>query len=408
MSTTPCPSVIERVCASVDGADDVITAHIAECPACRSAWASDQQLRALAASLPEPPAGDVIATRAMLLARAQGPTRQSPPAWRSRVAARVAAAALSGVAAAAAVVWLVTQAPTPSSKGAVHVHGVVDVVRLASLPNEVVRLTEGAITVEVAPLRAGERFRVVTSDAEVEVRGTAFDIVAVGDQLQSVRVLHGLVEVRPAGGETVLLSAGERWTRPTPTATATPTTTLTTTPTTETTETTTPTTEPSRTPSPSSILRPRAVVGRVDVAPAPTSTPLPTPQMGPDEIAYAEGWSALRDAQFHLAAESFARVLGSDRTELHEDAGFWRAVALARSSDPGARAAFQRFLQRFPDAARAGEASVALGWIFVEAGGVDDARAAFRRAVADPSAAVRASAQAGLAALDHVDDRNPR
>src|SRR5690606_20168407 len=43
---------------------------------------------------------------------------------------------------------------------------------------EVVELAAGRVTVEVARLRAGERFVVRTEDAEVEVRGTAFEVEA--------------------------------------------------------------------------------------------------------------------------------------------------------------------------------------------------------------------------------------
>ncbi len=70
---------------------------------------------------------------------------------------------------------------------------------------------DGTVTVEVDRLQPGERFRIVTGDAEVEVRGTAFDVTAAGDRLRSVRVMHGSVEVRPAGGSVRILSPGQAW-----------------------------------------------------------------------------------------------------------------------------------------------------------------------------------------------------
>ena len=57
---------------------------------------------------------------------------------------------------------------------------------------------------------------------------------------------------------------------------------------------------------------------------------------------------------------------------------------------------FERFLRRFPASPRIGEASAALGWLYVDGGQWVDARGAFERAAADPSSAVRASAREGL------------
>lgn len=91
-------------------------------------------------------------------------------------------------------------------------------VLVGAAPDEIVRLLDGALTVEVDPLGPRERFRVVTGDGEVEVRGTAFEVRAEQDQLRAVRVLHGRVVVRgaPLEGE-VELGPGQRWLAP-PTA----------------------------------------------------------------------------------------------------------------------------------------------------------------------------------------------
>ena len=67
-------------------------------------------------------------------------------------------------------------------------------------PDEVVRLYDGTIDVAVTPLGSGERFRVVVGASEIEVRGTAFRVVARAGELLSVTVTRGTVEVRPAGG----------------------------------------------------------------------------------------------------------------------------------------------------------------------------------------------------------------
>jgi hypothetical protein len=80
------------------------------------------------------------------------------------------------------------------------------------------QLSKGSVHLEVNKLREGERFLVSTADAEVEVRGTAFDVTVVAATdvcapRTSVAVDHGVVEVRSAGGSDVL-HAGGRWSSP--------------------------------------------------------------------------------------------------------------------------------------------------------------------------------------------------
>jgi ferric-dicitrate binding protein FerR (iron transport regulator) len=76
-------------------------------------------------------------------------------------------------------------------------------------------LLRGGAHLHVAKLRANERFLVDTPHAEVEVRGTVFDVKlepATSDcsERSLVAVHEGRVEVR-AGGKTVTLVGGEQW-----------------------------------------------------------------------------------------------------------------------------------------------------------------------------------------------------
>ncbi len=77
------------------------------------------------------------------------------------------------------------------------------------------RLSAGAVSVHVAKLRPGQRFVIVTPDAEVEVRGTRFQ-VQVGDQgdgcgtVTHVRVDEGIVDVRARAGD-ARVPAGGSW-----------------------------------------------------------------------------------------------------------------------------------------------------------------------------------------------------
>jgi FecR protein len=78
------------------------------------------------------------------------------------------------------------------------------------------RLASGDVSVQVAKLRADERFVIVTPDAEVEVRGTRFHVAiappdgACGGTATRVVVDEGLVVVR-SSGRTTRLPAGTRW-----------------------------------------------------------------------------------------------------------------------------------------------------------------------------------------------------
>ena len=79
------------------------------------------------------------------------------------------------------------------------------------------RLGRGAVALHVAKLQAGQRFVVLTPDAEVEVRGTRFHVgLASPDENcghgtpTRVVVDEGVVVVRSASGE-VRVPAGQRW-----------------------------------------------------------------------------------------------------------------------------------------------------------------------------------------------------
>jgi TolA-binding protein len=260
--------------------------------------------------------------------------------------------------------------------------------------DEVVRLIDGRVRVAVDPLRPGERFRVLVGDAELEVRGTEFDVAAEQDQLTAVLVHEGTVVVRPRGRAEASLARGERW-APTPLAAvvAPP----------------TPPEAPSTEPAVSAEAVKRALAHsrRAAAAQAPPAPPLPLPEKagllgGATEEAFAEGWQALRGGDALGAAKSFGRAADSaPQTALAEDARFWEAVALARAGNAVTAArAMTVFLDRYPTNARAGELSAMLGWILLDQGRLPEAKARFVAALADPSPKVRESAEAGLLELD--------
>jgi TolA-binding protein len=312
--------------------------------------------------------------------------------------------------------------------------------------DEVVRLTSGRVTVDVEPLPAGQRFRVVTGDAEVEVHGTSFDVVVEKDELQRVYVHEGVVEVRFGELAPVVLHPGQAWDRLAALRTvrieeeaavrdldATPTGPLAGTvgaldlPAPMALDTAEPTGRSAGTavePTAQAVGPPREPLGpraAAAVPPAATngnkSTPSPaetesspgvgeeqtaTSQDRPQERAFREGMAALRRGEDGAAAEAFWLALVAEpEAGLAEDARYWRGIALARAGRAGEAAqAMAGFLDRHPESARAGEVSAMLGWLLLEAGDREGAARRFRAATGDPDPRVAESAAAGLRAIE--------
>ena len=249
-------------------------------------------------------------------------------------------------------------------------------------PDDVLRLDDGTIVIEVAALPSGERFRVTTEDAEVEVRGTRFQVSASRGKLTGVTVASGRVEVRSAGGGRVVLDPGDEWVSGAGEVNDRG----------ATSEEAESKGKPTRPPGMSRL--PRARGG--ERARRPRGRSIDSPQAAHASFDWA--WSLLRQGDALRAAALFAEV---ERTsgdgDIAEDALYWRSVATARAGDRrAARALFENFLRRFPASSRTGAAAAALGWLYLENAQKDEARRAFERATGDPSPAVRASARNGL------------
>jgi TolA-binding protein len=168
---------------------------------------------------------------------------------------------------------------------------------------EVVSLLSGRMDIQVDELIPGERFLVVTDDAEVEVRGTRFEVEAKEGLLQEVRVISGIVEVRPKDRPTVTLQPGERWIREEPRVV----------------ETVKAPAAPIVEEKPKVLKKARKKM----VAPAPSREPTPA------ERAFQEGWSAYRAGRAKEAAAAFDRVVEfAPGTPLADDAAYWKQQAL--------------------------------------------------------------------------------
>ena len=399
-----CPRPMELTRAQVSGSDDAeLRAHLAECARCAADWAAHARVTALAADLPVAaplPEHSAQVRSALLMAARAGAARQVRPVRRIVLSAAVLCAA--GLAAAVGLRWFDSRAGTgsppgpeqqaavaPIYRGTVNAHEGARFIRVGGVPDEIVRLTDGTITVEVDKLQPGERFRVITNDGEVEVRGTAFDVAADADRLRAVHVLHGRVEVRPERAPMVALAAGQRWQA-------------------EQVASVEPAPEPARAPEPVTAPAPTPRPRKPAVAAAPRRPAHDDVDAGarpadkrPIERFFEEGWAALAANDPARAAEAFARAARSAPDDpLAEDAWFWRGSALARAGRSNlAIPALASFIDDYPRSPRAGEASAMLGWLLLDADDVDGAEARFRAAARDRVDAVRTSAAKGLEAV---------
>ncbi len=375
--------------------DPAIAAHVAECLACRALWRETQAAIELARLLPValPPPARREQMRTALLASSIPRRASARPAWRvPALAAAAAAVVIGGLA------IVRTAAPSSHAHGTVRPRPGASYLANARSPDEQVWLADGVIDVEVGPLHAGERYRIVVGAAEIEVRGTAFTVTAHATQLVAVTVAHGRVEVRPASGPPVSLTAGQSWHAPPPIVTAA--------------VGAAPVAPPPPTTSTTAVpARPRrraaaVTTPRTPQLPAPTAAEVPADAVAAapagrraEEGFYDDAWHALRAGNFARAASGFARVLLlAPDSPLVEDASYWHAVALARGKRPAeAVSAFRDLLDRYPRSPRIGEASVMLGWLLVDLGAHDEAVRRFQAGIHDASPTVRDSAKAGLA-----------
>jgi hypothetical protein len=159
---------------------------------------------------------------------------------------------------------------------------------------------------------------------------------------------------------------------------------------------------PSIVPAPPPAILPAPPARRrlASVAPSSPAARAHKPAATPAQIAFGQGWEAMRagnDADAVVAFELAARLAGHET--IAEDAHYWRAIALARLGRASAPSAMEEYLGSHGRAPRAREISAMLGWMLIDRGDCAGAEARFRAAAADATPAVRDSARAGLAAL---------
>ena len=402
-------------------------------------------LQELGKQLPwdRPDAARREAVRSSLLSAAA----DAPPA-RSGRAFLVGAGFVAGALAAAAVALIVVRASPMASPSApiaaasghesyAHIES-SSVAELehtstptASGTDEIVRIRGGKVRLAVpAAVRAGDRVRTRTGDAEIEATG-AYEVVVANDKLTSVHVASGTVKVI-VDGQTIVLATGETWTAPIITADLSP------------------AAAPAATTAPGNAdarvvdppvaeplvaavtARPHhagaAAVAMPTVAPSEARAPRPSvlatlppsdaapptpsisageppaqpPVASSTEEHFRAGWALLRDNKFGAAADELG--LAATGTEpLAADARYLQAVALTKAGRPrDAETALVAFLDTAPSSTRRGRAAIMLGRLIAARGELASARAWFSSAAADADASVAGAAKAELAKLDGV------
>jgi ferric-dicitrate binding protein FerR (iron transport regulator) len=393
------------------GASRRVRDHVKNCESCRAEWASFARLADLSRMLPSPEVApdDLEAVRTALLAESRRPRK--PMSWSlwllwAPVVALVAAAAL----------WLVhgrevrperlvgpdtpaRSSPASLHRGVVHPGNTAVFSSIQGQPDEVVVLRQGEITVEVAHLAERERFRVLTGDAAVEVKGTVFSVTAADDRLVAVAVTRGQVVVRVLGHDPVTLGPNERWDSPFAERRSRP-----------------------GLRDPIELFKQRngpspqsghARERRLGLVRSDHPTPKASGTQSAAETAFADGWQALRSQRLADAAAAFSRAVDAAGDQpLSEDAWFWLAVCQARIPRTAeAKATLAAFAARFPHSPRIGEAADTLGWLLIDSGDLDGAERAFATAALGSGAGVRSSAKEGLRAVQlrrrAIDDEVP-
>ena len=226
-----CPPGWKLTRAITEGVDSRTEWHVMRCERCSAEYRALQALvqdAKAAAPVPEALSREAraeIGARLRTLASVPDPERARPGRarrftvlWLALVTPAIAAAILwTGRRADHAVIARGDlEAPIGDSRATIRAIGPARFSRAQFQPDEIVRLDDGEIELEIAPLHAGERFRVVAADGEVEVRGTRFKVSVIDHHLTAVHVWRGKVEVRSSDGAQAILVPGDDWVRAEP------------------------------------------------------------------------------------------------------------------------------------------------------------------------------------------------
>jgi len=382
-----CPTPEELTRAYFEGSFEGLDAHLISCENCAREWRELDTIVELGEKLPyEPPSSDQVDKVLIGLYAKASKTEKSKyldHKWAIGAVATVAITLLTAIL--FATIWTGSNKhknQSPVFRGTITAKGQAQYVVESGQPDEVLRLIDGEISIDVAPLKSGEKFHVVVGDAKVLVLGTVFSVMARNNELIDVEVHHGSVEIYKPAKEPVILELNQRWSQHTAVVAMV-------------------NTEPVKT-EPMQV----ALVTRESFSPVvrQKSESIPSPSISPSESeaqsAVREGIRLLKTGSYSAAAKTFENALGKGEGPLQEEAAYWSGVAYKYAGRPDkAMGALRYFISSFPSSSRKGEASVMLGWLSLDKGNVVEARSLFEFGKKDGVAKVRLSAQKGLAII---------
>jgi TolA-binding protein len=239
-------------------------------------------------------------------------------------------------------------------------------------PMESVLLDQGELSIVVRKLQMGERFLVRLPDGELEVRGTAFEVIVQGGATQRVHVVEGRVVVRIRGWDDASVLAGGTWERQPPAVAAV-----------------------GSDPSAPTVTTPTAPTPRPASAPQQAPPPRSRPHEASNEGAdYEAAMSLYRSGRYREASEAFHRFAARyEGSGLLEDATFLEALSLEKSGKVEAAAlAARQHLQSFPGSFHRKDASILVARAARDRGDCDAARRVLAPWLANPTDAVTGEA----------------
>jgi TolA-binding protein len=349
MSAAPCPRLFEAEAlrdgrlAGTERAS--FERHVEHCPACqrevRALEALGVALRANAA----PDAVDELRTRrarTRLLAAFDRALvdveRRSVPRWLAWSTAAVAVLSLSLVA-----LWRARSKTPPvvaTAAVAVHAEGGAIWSSRVEGSREVVVLTRGALRIHIDHSAGAKQLTVELPDGELEDVGTTFTVTVESGHTARVAVEEGRVVVRVRGRSPITLGAGDLWTAPAPSATASP---------------------ASSAPSSaqSSIVLPQSAAAPASGASA-AAGPVSREVASDPSADFRGAMAALDRGDNREAADGFGRFLRTHpRSARAEDAAYLRVIALQRCGDHDETTdAALEYLRRYPAGFRRSEVEV--------------------------------------------------
>jgi TolA-binding protein len=395
MSTkhTQCPAPEVLAQAASEGVNPLLQKHLRGCKRCKQYLDEEREAKSWlgALSSSSPTAQQHAEARDALLAAAENAQVAAP---RSSLWSKALAAAAAIVTISIGASYLLSEEPTPqpsvatlksepaplqiSTKGTVFSGDQAKFEHQTSDGDETVRLTEGAITIDVPKLNPGERFRVLVGDTEIEVQGSSFEVVAHEGKLVSLTMIYGEAEIK-SEQQLVRVEPGERWISAEQIASAEAS-----------------TSEP--------ILIPEFVAVELSTSlPANKESKIVKPNTDTIADTQQETFEAAlafyREGNIKAALPVFAEISKSTDPDLAEEASYKYADALFRSKSAETKAAIESFLQRFPASSRVYDARLMLARILVDANAIEDAKQQLQIVAEKGPAALQLKAQNALSAI---------